>query len=111
MPPKMSGATLAVLAAFLNAGAKPVYGRELMEAGGVKSGTLYPILDRLEDEGWIVGEWEAVDPRTVGRPRRRYYKLTGAGAVAATREVQRASARLRVPSALIPRPAQLGELR
>ena len=39
------------------------------------SGTLYPLLARLEAAGWFTSEWEDVDPSEVGRPRRRLYKL------------------------------------
>lgn len=55
------------------------------------SGTLYPILLRLEAAGWLRSEWELGDPATLGRPRRRYYMLTGEGAksaAAVAREVQ-----------------------
>lgn len=91
---RMSSTTLAVLAAFLNAAPAPRYGLELMKEADVKSGSLYPILDRLEDEGWVVGEWEETTAQAAGRPRRRYYQLTAQGVVSATQEVQRARARL-----------------
>jgi hypothetical protein len=44
------------------------------------SGTLYPIMLRLETAGWFVSRREAVDPAHVGRPRRRLYRLTGGAA-------------------------------
>ena len=44
------------------------------------SGTVYPILHRLENAGWIAGEWAFKDPiKKVGRPKRRLYKLTDEG--------------------------------
>jgi PadR family transcriptional regulator PadR len=49
-------------------------GAEIAKATGVGSGTLYPLLARLETAGW-----EKVEPSAVGRPRRRLYKLTGLG--------------------------------
>ena len=105
----MSSTTLAVLAAFLNAAPAPRYGLELMREADVKSGSLYPILDRLEDEGWIVGEWEQTTPQAAGRPRRRYYRLTAEGVVNGTREVQRASARLGTAGQVLrPHPAGPG---
>ncbi len=61
------------------------YGLELAKAAGLKSGTLYPILARLEAAGWIQGSWERIDPRAEGRRRRRYYKLTSSGVFAAER--------------------------
>jgi PadR family transcriptional regulator PadR len=49
----------------------------------VGSGTLYPALTRLEDQGWVTGEWEQIDESAAGRPARRYYRLTAAGVEAA----------------------------
>ena len=62
----------------------------MLKATGIKSGSLYPILDRLENEGWIEGAWEAEG--VGGRPPRRYYKLTGLG----QREAKLATSTLRV---------------
>jgi DNA-binding PadR family transcriptional regulator len=44
--------------------------------------TVYRVLDRLEDAGWITGSWEVL-PAGQNRPRRRYYRLTAAGVEAA----------------------------
>lgn len=107
----MSSTTLAVLAAFLGAAPEPRYGLELMKEADVKSGSLYPILDRLEDEGWVIGEWEKTSAQAAGRPRRRYYRLTAEGSVSAAREVQRARARLASADGVLrPRPAGSGAL-
>jgi DNA-binding PadR family transcriptional regulator len=54
-------------------------GAEISISTKVGSGTLYPTLARLEKAGWLASEWEDVDPSEVGRPRRRFYKLTGVG--------------------------------
>ncbi len=54
-------------------------GAEIAKATKVGSGTLYPLLARLEAAGWLTSQWENVDPSEVGRPRRRLYKLTGVG--------------------------------
>lgn len=43
--------------------------------GQVKGGTLYPILGRLEESGWVQSRWEAGD----GGPGRKYYTLTASG--------------------------------
>jgi len=61
------------------------YGLDLGTATGLPSGTVHPILARLEGLGWVESGWEEVDPRAVGRPRRRYYRLTPEGARAAER--------------------------
>jgi PadR family transcriptional regulator, regulatory protein PadR len=54
-------------------------GAEIARATKTGSGTLYPMLARLEVAGWLTSQWEDVDPSEVGRPRRRLYKLTGLG--------------------------------
>jgi DNA-binding PadR family transcriptional regulator len=73
-------ATQKLLRAMLDAPGVDHYGLGLIKATGLKSGTLYPILRRLEAGGLVVAHWEEhVDPRRVGRPRRRLYRLTPHG--------------------------------
>jgi DNA-binding PadR family transcriptional regulator len=56
------------------------HGFDIMDASGLKSGTVYPILRRLEDAGMLRARWEAVaDARDAQRPPRRYYQITGVG--------------------------------
>jgi PadR family transcriptional regulator, regulatory protein PadR len=56
------------------------YGFELVEATGLRAGTVYPILRRLEDGGFVSGAWEPVTiSRAERRPPRRYYRLTASG--------------------------------
>ena len=55
------------------------YGLELSKHSGVVTGTIYPILTRLEQAGWVVSGWEDNDPSSAGRPRRRLYWLTDQG--------------------------------
>jgi DNA-binding PadR family transcriptional regulator len=83
---------LTVLLADLQAGR---YGLELMRATGQPSGTLYPILNRLLDAGWLRADWEDIDPSIAGRPARRYYSLTPDGVQAARTELAALYARLR----------------
>ena len=54
-------------------------GAEVSKATKVGSGTLYPMLARLEVAGWLSSEWEVIDPSEAGRPRRRFYQLTAVG--------------------------------
>jgi len=57
------------------------HGFDVLDATGLPSGTVYPILRRLEDAGLVRSHWESVlVAREEGRPPRRYYELTGAGA-------------------------------
>ncbi|MFG1608855.1 PadR family transcriptional regulator [Actinoplanes sp. NPDC049265] len=87
MPPRMTASVLKVVAALLAARADERYGLQLMQATGLPSGTLYPILVRLERAGWVESRWEEADPAAEGRPARRYYLLTAEGAASARREV------------------------
>ena len=54
-------------------------GAELMKATGLPSGTIYPILLRFESQGLLSSHWENRSPSDLGRPRRRFYRLTGVG--------------------------------
>ncbi|MEV0459147.1 PadR family transcriptional regulator [Catellatospora methionotrophica] len=67
-----------VLAALVADPAGDHYGMELMHAAGLPSGTLYPILARLTEAGWLDKRWEDIDPSSAGRPARAYYQLTPA---------------------------------
>lgn len=76
-PIRMTYATAAVLTA-LAAGLE--YGFDIAAATGLRRGTVYPILRRLEEAGMVTGRWEAHETsRQEGRPPRRYYQLTAAG--------------------------------
>jgi PadR family transcriptional regulator PadR len=85
--PRMTTSVLRVVAALLTDPAAERYGLQLMQATGLPSGTLYPILIRLERAGWVESRWEDVDPVAEGRPTRRYYRLTGDGVIEGRREV------------------------
>ena len=52
------------------------HGYWLMQATGLKSGSLYPLLIRLADDGYLESEWENADDNS--RPR-RVYRLTPSG--------------------------------
>jgi PadR family transcriptional regulator, regulatory protein PadR len=66
-----------VLAVLLNAGGKWSHGYELARLADVKSGTLYPLLIRLETQGYLQAEWQ--QPLEGGRPPRHAYRLTANG--------------------------------
>ncbi|UQN10612.1 PadR family transcriptional regulator [Deinococcus sp. QL22] len=65
--------------ALLYHGIEPHYGLSLSKALHLGNGTLYPILDKLEDAGLLLGTWEDIDPHIAGRRPRRFYTLTGEG--------------------------------
>src|ERR1700716_2624823 len=72
--------TAAVLRQMLENPTADYYGFALAEATSFPSGTIYPVLARLETAGWVASFWEEGDPAELERPRRRMYRLTGAGA-------------------------------
>jgi DNA-binding PadR family transcriptional regulator len=89
--------TLAVLAALAADPASWRHGYDLARETGLKSGTLYPILVRLADRGYLDTRWEDEQPQ--GRPRRHLYRLTATGvafaAQASTARAERSKARRR----------------
>lgn len=58
-----------------------VWGLALAKELGLFTGTVYPILARLEKLGWVESSWEEDNSRP--GPRRKYYKLTDSGLMAA----------------------------
>jgi PadR family transcriptional regulator PadR len=74
---RMTYSTAAVLQA-LDAGRE--YGFDIAAVTGLRRGTIYPILRRLEEAGMVGSQWEDPDPaHEEGRPARKYYTLTKAG--------------------------------
>ena len=88
----------AILKVFLEDPQQPRYGFELMRRTGQPSGTLYPILAKLEQAGWIAGGKEVSDPKTEGRPPRRFYRIDGAAALAAQHQLAALSEQYRPPA-------------
>jgi len=76
--PRLTSHTLKVLAALMAPSEQS--GADIARLTKMASGTLYPILLRLEEAGWVESHWEADDPHKLGRPRRRLYRVTGVGA-------------------------------
>ena len=66
-----------ILAALLADGTSWSHGYELARIADVKSGTLYPLLIRLEEQGYLEAEWQ--QPSERGRPPRHAYRLTASG--------------------------------
>jgi PadR family transcriptional regulator PadR len=84
--PRITTQTLTVLAAFMSSG-RELSGAEITRTAKLQSGTLYPLLSRLEQANWLESRWEDCAPSELGRPRRRLYRLTGVGALVATKEL------------------------
>ncbi len=93
--PRMTLATRAVLTVLLARPADERYGLEIADAAGLPGGTIYPILIRYEQLGWLESRWEDVSPQEQGRPVRRYYRLSERGAEAAASALAMAEARQR----------------
>lgn len=89
-----------VLRVFLDDVNEPRYGFELMQRTQLPSGTIYPILARLEGAGWLQSDWEDVDPTQARRPARRHYRITAEGARIARVQLAELSERLRPPPRL-----------
>ena len=88
--PRMTIPTQRVLRVFLEDAAAERYGMEIIDAANLPSGTVHPILARLEGLGWVESRWEDVDPKVEGRPQRRYYRLTASGVAEARDALARA---------------------
>lgn len=98
---KVTPATTLVLHALANGF---THGFDIVEVTELASGTVYPILRRLEREGLASGRWEeAAIARDEQRPLRRYYALTAAGHA----YLETAAARYRAPQTLLTRARRL----
>jgi DNA-binding PadR family transcriptional regulator len=77
---KLSPQTIAVLGALALRPSDWLYGLELSQLTGLKSGSLYPILIRLADRGLLESKW--LEAQEVGRPPRHAYRIEAAGMAA-----------------------------
>lgn len=116
-PPRITGPLLDVSECLLRARGqgRTVHGWALMKQTRRSGPTVYGVLDRLEDCGWITGWWEDLGPEE-SRPRRRLYRLTpeGAAGIRALLEQRRPqvlrSLESRSPGGVVPRLAPGGAL-
>jgi len=82
----------------LSASDRSRHGYDLMKATGLRSGTLYPLLMRMTEQGLVEAEW--LEPAQPGRPPRHAYRLTAKGnALARSLSSAPAGARLRMQPA------------
>lgn len=84
----MTPQTARVLEVFLAGPTAEHYGFELTRATCLQSGSLYPILARLEAAGVLESDWETSDTTRKGA-RRRYYRLSREGSERARRMLAR----------------------
>ena len=90
---EFSPQTLSVLAALCGQPSAWQHGYALARETGLKSGTLYPILIRLADQGLVEARWQ--EEPAPGRPRRHLYRLTSDGAASAAEALAAVPARQR----------------
>jgi len=89
--PRVTAATIDVLRLLSETDA-PCWGLLVIKSSGRPAGTVYPILERLENLGWVTSSWESDDARS--GPRRRYYELTDEGGTAASAALEEFAARV-----------------
>jgi PadR family transcriptional regulator len=109
--PRMSMQTLRVLKVLLDEPLAEHFGLEISRKAGLPTGSIYPILARLEQAGWLDSSWEDIDPVVAGRRRRRYYQLSGDGveqARQALRQAQQSITPTPTPSSGLGHPAPGG---
>jgi PadR family transcriptional regulator PadR len=88
---RLSHQTLDILEVLLAHPSQWHYGYAISRQTSIPSGTLYPILMRLDKSGWLETRWE--DAPTAGRPPRHLYRLTGNGREWAREELRSAQQR------------------
>jgi len=74
---RATAATLDVLEALMGPDDE-LYAYKIALRASQKTGVVYPILDRLEEAGWVESQWECED-RGERAPRRRFYRLSPDG--------------------------------
>ncbi|MEU4764962.1 PadR family transcriptional regulator [Actinosynnema sp. NPDC023794] len=89
---RIGGATVDVLEVLLKSD-QPRWGLEIIKLTGRPSGSVYPLLDRLERAGWVTSAWDDDSERR--GPRRRMYVLTPGGAQEAVKVCAKAAGRQR----------------
>jgi DNA-binding PadR family transcriptional regulator len=102
---RASKQTLKLLTALTAKAADWHYGYALSRETGLQSGTLYPILMRLEERGWLETQWETpqvVAEKRGGRPPRHMYRLTEGGRASALQALSAARSKAKPRGALRP---------
>jgi DNA-binding PadR family transcriptional regulator len=79
-PARITAPLLDVLEVLIDAfeDGSELHGWAIMKAIKRSGPTVYGVVDRLEEAGWIIGRWESENPEP-NKPRRRLYRLTPNG--------------------------------
>ncbi|WAZ20148.1 helix-turn-helix transcriptional regulator [Streptomyces cinnabarinus] len=84
---RLTKPTIAVLETLISAtDDAPAWGLSICRDADLGPGTVYPILDRLAERGWVASREETA-PHP-GRPARRFYELTGTGRLQANQALE-----------------------
>lgn len=75
----MTRSTREILVAFIGHPTQDQHSADICAETGLSSGTVYPVLARLEALHWVDGGWEQPTVHQQGWPRRRYYRLSPYG--------------------------------
>lgn len=109
-PIRVTGPLLDVLEAFLRAfddDADELHGWAIMKATKRSGPTVYGVLDRLEEMGWISGRWEDQNPEA-NKPRRRFYRISPTGEPSARELLRERRPQALRPPRRAPRPVLPG---
>jgi PadR family transcriptional regulator, regulatory protein PadR len=87
--PNNSRQARALLATLLEQSGRWRHGYDLAKATGLKSGTLYPLLMRLSEQGLLESRWQEAE--RPGLPPRHFYRLSAAGVALACEQHAEAS--------------------
>jgi PadR family transcriptional regulator PadR len=84
--PNNSRQARTVLATLLEQSRLWRHGYDLAKVTGLKSGTLYPLLMRLSEQGLLESRWQ--DAERPGLPPRHFYRLSATGVALARQQRQ-----------------------
>jgi DNA-binding PadR family transcriptional regulator len=85
---KINGRSLEILLFLSSRHREKFSGAELSKALQISSGTLYPLLVKLKEASMVEDEWEDGDASELGRPRRKFYSITGMGIIATQQRME-----------------------
>jgi PadR family transcriptional regulator, regulatory protein PadR len=84
----MTKLELRFLSVFLNNRHKKFYATEIAKILGISYGSVVPLLMRFEKAKWLEIDWEDIDPKTEGRPKRKYFGLSELGMTKAKQAIR-----------------------
>lgn len=93
---------IAVLFTLAERAPQQSHGYDLCQALDLKAGTVYPLLKRLDERGFVETRWEQDPPQ--GRPARHLYRLSTAGADLVAELREQGAVADRAATATPPRP-------